>query len=174
MRNNICCIIIFGVLMTQGCASYQLGNRTLYRNDIATVSVPVFQSESLRRFLGERLTEAVIKEVELKTPYKVANGRLAHSRLTGRIIHDAKYAITENRNDELRDIELELFAEVAWQDRNGNSLLAPQRVAIPQVLHRAGQAVHFVPEGGQSLTTAQQDAIERLATQIVALMELPW
>ncbi|MEM7313610.1 MAG: LPS assembly lipoprotein LptE [Planctomycetota bacterium] len=174
MRNITLGLLITTAILSSGCASYQLGNRTLYRNDIATVSVPVFQSESLRRFLGERLTEAVIKEIELKTPYKVANGRNAHSRLTGRIIHDAKYAITENRNDELRDIELELFAEVAWQDRNGNSLLAPQRVAIPRALHRVGQAVHFVPEGGQSLTTAQQDAIERLATQIVAMMELPW
>ncbi len=166
--------LLVGLILFQGCASYQVGNRTLYRNDIATVSVPVFQSESLRRFLGERLTEAVIKEIELKTPYKVANGTNAHSVLTGRIIHDAKYAITENRNDELRDIELEFFAEVAWQDRSGNSLLAPQRIAIPRPLYEIGQAVHFVPEGGQSLATAQQDALERLAEQIVARMELPW
>jgi len=31
-----------------------------------------------------------------------------------------------------------------------------------------------VPEVGQSVETAQQEAIQRIATQIVSLMEKPW
>ena len=31
-----------------------------------------------------------------------------------------------------------------------------------------------LPEVGQSITSAQQEAIERLAVQIVELMEVPW
>ena len=40
-----------------GCAGYQVGHRSLYRPDIRTVHVPVVQSDSFRRYLGERLTE---------------------------------------------------------------------------------------------------------------------
>ncbi|HEY6562999.1 MAG TPA: hypothetical protein VIY86_00755, partial [Pirellulaceae bacterium] len=58
-------------LATCGCAGYYLGSPTLYRPDIATIQIPIFESDSYRRFLGERLTEAVVKQVELKTPYKV-------------------------------------------------------------------------------------------------------
>src|SRR6476660_2725748 len=59
------------VAFLTGCAGYQLGQRSLYRPDICTVHIPVIQSDSFRRYLGERLTEAVVKEVELRTPYKV-------------------------------------------------------------------------------------------------------
>ncbi len=160
--------------LATGCASYQMGTDTLYRPEIQTVSVPVFQSESFRKHLGERLTEAVVKEIELKTPYKVVQSQRADSQLTGRLLSDSKYAITENRNDELRDIELNYHVEVTWHDRNGASLFEPQAIPLPTPLIEVAQSVHFVPEGGQSLGTASQDAIERLAEQIVARMELPW
>lgn len=166
-------LLVSTLTLFTGCAGYQLGSQSLYRQDVVTVAVPVFQSESLRRYLGERLTEAVVKEIELKTPYKVSQGVNADSVLTGRLIEDSKYVITENANDEPRDIELEMFVEIDWRARDGRSLLQ-QQVALPAALTSVGQAVHFVPEGGQSRVTAQQDAIEKLAEQIVARMEVPW
>jgi hypothetical protein len=170
------CLILVMVLLSfvTGCACYQIGNQGLYRRDIYSVYVPVFESESLRRHLGERLTEAVAKEIELKTPYKLSQGINADSVLYGRIIEENKFAITENINDELRDVEVEFFIEVTWRDRNGQIILGPQAMMMPEGLQEFGQAVHFVPEGGQSLATAQLDAIERLAEQIVAQMEAPW
>ena len=174
MRSRLLMILLISLMTVAGCACYQVGNQGLYRRDIYSVYVPVFESESLRRFLGERLTEAVAKEVELKTPYKLAQGINADSVLYGRILEDTKYAITENVNDELRDIEVELFIEVAWKDRHGQLLFGPQVITLPDGLREFGQAVNFVPEGGQSMATAQQEAIERLAEQIVAHMEAPW
>ena len=170
----VACGALACLCLACGCASYRVGADTLYRPDVRTVAVPIFQSESLRRTLGERLTEAVGKEIELKTPYRLADGSQADSYLIGRLVGDSKYPITENVNDELRDVELEFFVEVAWRDRLGNDIFAPQALPIPQALTTFGQAVHFVPEGGQSLATAQQDAIEKLAEQIVARMEMPW
>ncbi len=163
-----CCVIVCG------CASYRLGNGTLYRPDIATIAVPVFESDSFRRHLGERLTEAVVKEIELKTPYKVVQGEKADSFLTGRILTDYKHAITENINDELRDVELELNIEVSWRDRRGFPITDPHIMPISQDLVNISQAVHFVPEGGMSYGFASQAAIQRLAELIVARMEVPW
>jgi hypothetical protein len=157
-----------------GCAGYFVGSQNLYRPDIYSVHVPVFESESFRRFLGERLTEAVVKQIELRTPYKVTSGVGADSVLTGRIISDSKYVITENINDEPRDLEYQMFVEVTWRDRNGQILFGPQALALPAGLMELGQSVHFVPEGGQSMGTAQLDIIEKLAEQIVSLMEVPW
>ena len=52
-----------------GCAGYQFGSQSLFNTpDIETVHVPVFQSSSFRRDLGEQLTEAVVKEIEKRTP----------------------------------------------------------------------------------------------------------
>ena len=49
----------YGVLLTlvglfAGCATYQIGNRSLYPQDVHTVYVPIFDSDSFRRNLGER------------------------------------------------------------------------------------------------------------------------
>jgi hypothetical protein len=37
-----------------------------------------------------------------------------------------------------------------------------------------GQTAVLIPEGGQSVATSQQEAIGRLAEQIVGAMEEPW
>src|SRR2546421_386051 len=65
------------LLLAAGCAEYHLGVGSLYRPDIRTVGVEMFDSLSYRRYLGERLTEAVVKEIEHRTPYKEASQRLA-------------------------------------------------------------------------------------------------
>ena len=51
-----------------GCQGYKLGSLDLYRPDIRTVYIPMIQSDSYRKGLGEQLTEAVVKEIEAKTP----------------------------------------------------------------------------------------------------------
>jgi len=162
------------VAVFSGCAGYQLGSRTLYRPDVYSVHVPVFESDSYRRFLGEQLTEAVAKQIELKTPYKVASASDADSTLVGRITNDSKYVISENQNDEPRDIEFDLRVVVTWQDSRGDLIGSPTAIRIPDRLVRLGQTVHLVPEGGQSVAVLQLDGINELAEQIVATMEVPW
>ena len=46
----------------------------------------MIESDSYRRDLGERLTEAVIKEIELKTPYKVVGTPDADSILSVQLL----------------------------------------------------------------------------------------
>jgi hypothetical protein len=160
--------------MTYGCAGYQLGSRTLYRPDVYSIYVPVFESDSYRRFLGEQLTEAVVKQIELKTPYKVTSGVNADSTLSGRITSDSKYVVAENVNDEPRDIEFDLRVVVSWRDSRGDLIGSPTAIRVPDGLTRLGQAEHLVPEGGQSIAVTQLEAIDQLAQQIVATMEVPW
>jgi len=69
------------------------------------VHVPVIQSDSFRRYLGERLTEAVVKHIELRTPYKVVDSDSADSVLSVRLVSDSKKILSNNRFSEPRDIE---------------------------------------------------------------------
>lgn len=160
---------------TPGCAGYRIGNATLFRPDIQTVYVPVFQSTSLRPGLGERLTEAVIKEIELRTPYKVV-GSLdrADSILTGRITSETKRTVVENRYDDPREVATRLQVEVQWIDQRGRVLTPEESIPVPPELSTVVAETTLVPEVGQSLATAQQAAIQRLAMQIVGMMESPW
>ena len=49
------------LLASGGCARYHIGADTMFPRDVQTVYVPIFESVSLRRGLGEWLTEAVEK-----------------------------------------------------------------------------------------------------------------
>jgi hypothetical protein len=158
-----------------GCAGYQIGNQSLYRDSIRTVYVPVFESDSLRRNLGERLTEAVVKEIETKTPFKVLSDPVqADSILTGRLISERKSVLAENRDDEPRDVETNLIVVVNWVDRQGFAMGQSSTFSLAQQGFSVAQSADYVPEAGQSISTAQQEAIQRIAKQIVSQMEAPW
>lgn len=160
-------------LCTPGCAMYRFGACSLYRPDIQTVHVPVIQSASFRRNLGEQLTEALVKEIETSTPYKVVGSAEADSVLEVRIDSDTKRVLAENEYDEPRNLEHAWQVHMTWRDRRGNLI---QRSAMPldDTVIGIVQASSFVPEAGQSLATAQQKIIHRLAAQIVSQMEAGW
>jgi hypothetical protein len=152
-------ILIFG-----GCATYHVGNQFLFRNDIRSIHVEMFESNSFRRFLGQRLTEAVIKEIELSTPLVISEPQLAHSFLRGRILTDIKNPRGETFNDDVRVLDNAWTIEVTWTDRAGVPLMQRQVLKI----RREGI---LIPEGGQSLSTTQQSIIEQFARDIVNQME---
>src|SRR3990172_9022798 len=103
--------ILQGVFLT-GCIGYQVGTGSLYAPDVATVYVPMIDSDSYRRDLGERLTEAVVKEIELKTPYKVVSTPDADSILSARLLTDTRRTLIENAFDDPRLSETEIRAQV--------------------------------------------------------------
>ncbi len=161
-------------LLLSGCASYRVGNQTLYAPDVRTVYVPMIETNSFRRDLGERLTEAVVKEIELKTPFKVVGTPNADSILSARLIGDTKRVTIENQNDDPRALEIGTNVEITWLNRRRAPLRLPTTLALPPELLPLGYTSTLIPEAGQSVATAQQQALQRLAQQIVSTMEEPW
>jgi hypothetical protein len=170
------CLAALGAL--SGCAGYRFGNNTLYAPNVRTIYVPMFQSDSFRTTpsidIGERLHEAVCKEIEKRTPFKVVGSEAAaDSVLTGRIVADTKRMVVESPTDQSRMVELNYQVLVTWADRGG-SVIATGDVPLPAATVDVGQAATLVPEFGRSVVTTQQEAIVRLARHIVDLMEEPW
>lgn len=162
---------LFAILLVtasqMGCAGYHLGNQFLYRGDIRTVHVMMFESDSNRRYLGQRLTEAIIKEVQQRTPLTITDPQITDSLIRGRIIRDTKQVEGENRFDEPRALEVGWIVEIDWVDRIGTPLMERQTI-------RVTENDVFIPEGGQSLTTSQQAIVERISRQVVSQMQTPW
>jgi hypothetical protein len=157
-----------------GCMAYRVGNASLYDQSVQSVYVPIFESSSFRRFLGERLTEAVIKEIQLKTSYAVVGPDQADTILSGKITVETKRVLFENKYDEPRENEVALQVRVSWVDRNNNVIRDMRPIPLPVELVTITENATLVPEIGQSVSTAQQDAIKKLAQQIVQMMESPW
>ena len=159
--------MLCAVMTSSGCRSYHLGNQYLFRSDIRTVHVAIADSNSNRRFLGQRLTEAVVKQISNTTPLTITEPALADSVITARVVRDRKSVLTETVTDEGRAVDVGLVVEVDWTDRAGTPLMQRQSLKI-------NHSADFIPEGGQSLVTAQQEVIERIAREIVGQMETPW
>lgn len=158
-----------------GCAGYRMGPRSLYRNDLRTVHVPMIESASFRRNLGERLTEAVVKQIELTTPYKVVGDpATAESVLRCQLISDRKDLAIETRTDEPRDLRLSYVVQVDWIDRFGQPLTQRTEVPMPSAFFGISQSAGLIAEAGQSMATQQQSALEGLARQIVGQLEAAW
>ena len=170
-------LLVAAILLCSGCAGYRFGNNTLDAPKVRTVYVPVFQADSYRVTpgidLGERLTEAVCKEIEKRTPFKVVGTPDADSVLTGRIVADTKRMVVESPTDQSRQVEMNIQVLVTWADRGG-SVLASGGVPLPAASVDVGQAAMLVPEYGRSVVSTQQEGIVKMAQQIVGLMEEPW
>jgi hypothetical protein len=171
--------------------------RPNFRCDIASVRVPIFKSmiyrDSVRQGLEMDLTKAVVRQIQLWTPYKVKDD--ADTELTGTIVSLTKNILNRNQQNLPREVETDLAVEVVWKDlRSGEVLSRPARGpgALPPppapdapppppgtppppgpgvMVFSLGQ---LIPEVGQSSTTAYQENVERLARQIVHMMEQPW
>jgi hypothetical protein len=166
--------VLASAVLAGGCAPYRIGTHSLYSCDIRTVYVPVIESNSFRRGLGERLTEAVQKEIERRSPYKVVGSPNADSILTGRILTEAKGVSVEVPTDEPRELQYYFTLQLEWKDKDGVELQPMQPVPIPASMVTVFNNNAFYPELGQSITTAEQEAIDQLARQIVGFMEAPW
>jgi hypothetical protein len=169
-----CLLTVAGTALLSGCAGYRFGNASLYPQDIETVYLPVFESDSFRRNLAEFLTEQVAKEIQLKTPYTVVGTPEADSVLTGKITTDTKRVIIEDPYDFPRETQINMSVEVRWVTRRGEMVGQPVNVPLPQNLAILSGDGTLVPEFGQSVSTAQLQSIQSLARQIVSLMEAPW
>lgn len=175
-RFMLSCVALATALITQlcGCASYQFGNDSLYNSNIRTIYVPVVRNDTFRAQLGVQLTEALQKAIELRTPYKVVGDPTADSTLSCRLTSETKRVITETRNDDPRALDALINIELTWTDRRGNLLMENRFVPPGELAFLFAQSVDFVPEGGQSISTAHQRAIEQLADTIVGQMETRW
>ncbi len=154
-----------------GCG-YMVGGA--YPAEVRTVAVPIFESNSYRRGIEFQLTEAVQKQIKTRTPFLIGKEPYADTKLTGRIIALDKRQLTPSPLDQPRELQLDLAVHVTWEDLRTGRLLQERNIPLdPDVVHLVAQA-EFAPEVGQSRETAAQEAVDRLATRIVDMMESPW
>lgn len=164
-------LALFAAVATPGCG-YVVGSP--YGPEVRSVYVPTFSSVTFRRGLEYQLTEAVQKQIQMRTPYRLVQEANADTRLTGKIISADKSLLGETAFDDARELQLNLIVEVTWEDLRTGEILRQQNVPLsPDIIRMTAQS-EFAPEVGQSLATAERTAVDRLARNIVDMMETPW
>jgi len=171
-RQFLSTIGLFSIVLAASGCGYTVG--APFSPEIRSVYVPVFKSGSNRRFLEYQLTEAVQKQIQSRSHFRLVKESEADTRLTGRIIDLRKAALGQTRNSDARELQVNLQVEVTWEDTRSGKILVQQRVPLPPEMLQLATQAEFAPEVGQSLATADQAAINRLAQSVVDMMETPW
>jgi hypothetical protein len=166
--------MICGSAFWSGCAAYRFGSASMFRPGIRTVHVPVVRNETFRHDLGVRLSDALVKEIERRTPYTVSDDPNADTTLSCRITSETKRVLTETPSDDPRALDAAVTVRASWISRSGELLMQNSVAPTGDLSINFGQDARFVPEAGQSIDSASQSAIESLAERIVSQMEVRW
>jgi Lipopolysaccharide-assembly len=137
-------------------------------SEIKTVFVS-FKTQTFRRDLEKQLTEAVLKEITLRTPYKiVGNPKEADSILKGMITFGDKNLVVESPLNLPRELTATMTVQVTWTHNPPNDV---EQTRMPTIVT---ETANFVPEVGETTLSAYNHVIQAIAKQIVDMMEQPW
>lgn len=161
-------------LASLGCVGYQFGPQSLFRPDIRTIHVPIVRNDTFRHDLGVRLTEAIVRQIQERTPYIVTGDPNADSVLSCRFEADTKRVLTETETDEVRALDVVVSVQASWLNRRGEVLMENRVLTDGNLAMVFSQDSRVVPEAGQSIETELQESIEDLAQRIVTQMEARW
>lgn len=136
---------------------------------VRTVAVPIFQNPTFARGVEIELTDAIIKEIQAHTPWRVAPEGTANTVLTGTLTDQRLRRLSTERNTGLvQEMDVELTVDFEWKDsRTGKVLIARKSFTASDT---------FVPTKGigERLESGQEAAVQRLARDIVAELRSSW
>jgi hypothetical protein len=158
---------IFAPLALMGLTGCGYSTQRPFRTDIQTVHVEMFHSKEFRRELEFRLTEALVKRIEMDTPYRVAPRRKADALLTGELLS------VENRtfgDDFDTDLPREIGSTVVVRFRLQNTRTGEILTERPRFVYQTS----YIPPVGETFTQGMTKAMDGVAEGIVETMESDW
>ncbi len=161
-----CAAAVLACFVLAGCG---YNSKELYPEGYRTVSAPIFENLTFYRGVEFKLTEALVKEIEKRTPYKVVASGAADTRLTGTITSIEQSLLSRRRDGNVPDeLELTLTVNFEWQDL---------RTGRPIIDRRGFSSVgRYIPARsvGEPVQIAQYQAVQSMARDIVSAMRSDW
>ena len=178
-RSLLFFILLPSSLILAGCGYQQSGSpdpsggksaykwASLYREDIQTVSVPIFTNKDFRRGVEFTLTDALVKQMEAHTPYRVAPRDRADTILEGEIVSIDVATMSRDVRTAIPQEQLYIMTvNFRWKDlRSGRILL--ERKSFQQT-------ASYYATLGEGEFVGSQNSVEKLALAIVQEMQADW
>ena len=151
-----------------GCEMAGYTNDWLYRRDVTTVYVEMFDTTSFRRGHEYVLTDAICKRIESETPYKIVSDRdAAETVLSGRMGSIRSSVLARDRySGRPLENEARFIVSVNWKNLETGELLINGA--------EASASASYSPQLGQDFDYAAKTATNRVAERVVELMQTNW
>ena len=160
MLSGVRSVLLSVALLLAGCGYKAAGPEATSRPGVETVAVPVVANATNRRDLTDPLTAALVRQIQARTAYEVADAGDADSLLEVTVVDADLRTLGRDRATGLPEQQqLAVTVDLRWTDlRTGRELLAIEGLE---------QTADFLPTLGEGEFVARQDAAERLAGGIV-------
>jgi hypothetical protein len=136
---------------------------------VRTVHVPMFNNKTFFRGIELELTDAIVKEIQSNTPWRVVSQGNADTVLSGTITNSGLRAISTAEGSGLvQEQGVEIVLDFSWRNnRTGRTMVQRKNFKGADI---------FIPARlvGESLETGQTAAIQRLAKSVVAELRSNW
>jgi hypothetical protein len=143
--------------------------RTTFPAGVRSIHVPIFKNRSFYQGAEFDLTEALTKEIERRTPYKVVSTGGADTELTGGINSIEQVRLSQVKQGGLpEEMELRVNVNFVWKNSRTGEVIR-ERSGIETV-------GRYIPNRavGETYSIGQHEAVDRMAQQIVAAMRGDW
>lgn len=159
------------VLALVACTSSVLGYRpgAGYESDVGTIAVELFDNQTFSPGTESMLAEAIIKDLQRRTPYRVTGTERADTVLTGSIVSEDLVTLSLGRaTGMVQEQAVRLTVDFAWSDRRSGEVRVSRRG------FSASEA--FVPSRGvgERIDVGRIGATQELASAIVAEIRGGW
>ena len=146
-------------------AGYTHGS--IFRGDVRTVAVPAFATTSFSRGDEIALSQALITQIESRTPYKVVPVERADTVLEGMVIGAGAGTISNDNFTALPQEHLyTITVDFTWKDLRSGQILVERR--------NFEQSGAYYPTLGEGRFTGRQSVAEALAASIVDELQGDW
>jgi hypothetical protein len=157
------------VVVSAGLTGCGYSSKELFPTEYLTVAAPIFENRTFYRGIEFELGEALTKQIESRTPYKVVSPGVAQTQLEGTITHIDQRQLSRRRPGGVsQELELTVTVDFVWKDLGKGGVIRDRR---------GFQAVgRYVPTAGvgEPCEVAQHQAVQRLARDIVSTMQADW
>ncbi len=156
-------------LIFSGCSKMAgYSNDSLFPQDITSVYVEMFDSQSFWRGAEYTVSDALAKRIEADTPYKIVSSRdRADTVVSGKIISIIEGVLTAERElGGVLEKELVIRSRVNWKNLKTGELIIEDEEVLASASYSGYQNQNFL--------YASTVAANNLARKIVELMETKW
>ena len=165
-------LVLLATLALTGCASNPsegYSTQSLYRGDVQTIAVPILENDTFDREVEMLLTDALIREIQERTPFRIASEATADTILTGRVRNVRLESLSRQRATGLNEeLMVEMTVDFEWRDL---------RTDAPLVIRRdfSGSSL-FVPSAPaqETIQLGQFAVVQQLARDMVDQLQAEW
>lgn len=175
MLRSIAKVLSLSVLIASAGCSYQQSasdkhgytHGSIFRNDIRTVAIPAFGTRSYSRGDEITLSQALVAQIEARTPYKVVPLGRADTVLEGMVIGTGVGTVSADNYTALPQEHLyTISVDFTWKDLRTGQILVERR--------NFEQSSAYYPTMGEGRFAGRQAAAEALAASIVDELQGDW